>query len=394
MGKSFEEINEKIRRKEAVVVTAEEVIPMVRELGPKAVAEKVDVVTAATFGAMCSSGAFLNFGHSEPPIKMQRVWLNDVPAYTGIAAVDVYIGATELSESAGFNYGGAHVIEDLVSGKEVTLRATSYATDCYPRTSIAAKVTKDSLNQAFLFNPRNAYQNYGAATNSSSRTLYTYMGVLLPRFGNVNYSTAGQLSPLLKDPYLRTIGIGSRIWLAGAPGYVAWEGTQHFIRRDRSSSGTPVGASATLALVGDLKLMNPRYLRAATFVGYGVSLFVGIGVGIPVLDEEMARCVGIGDADIETLVFDYSVPSRNRPAIARVNYAQLKSGQVEIAGRKARTASLSSYAMAREIAGELKALISKGEFTLTQPVAPLPHRAGLNLLEALPDDPEDPGEPA
>lgn len=392
MGKSFEEVNERIRRKEAVVVTAEEVIPMVRELGPKSVAEKVDVVTAATFGAMCSSGAFLNFGHSEPPIKMQRVWLNDVPAYTGIAAVDAYIGATELSESAGFNYGGAHVIEDLVSGKEVTLRATSYGTDCYPRASITAKITKDSLNQAFLFNPRNAYQNYGAATNSSSRTLFTYMGVLLPRFGNVNYSTAGQLSPLLKDPYLRTIGIGSRIWLAGAPGYVAWEGTQHFIRKDRSSSGTPVGASATLALVGDLKLMNPRYLRAATFTGYGVSLFVGIGVGIPILDEEMARCVGIGDADIETLVFDYSVPGRNRPSVARVNYAQLRSGHVEIAGRKARTASLSSYAMAREIAGELKALISRGEFTLTQPVAPLPHRAGLNVLEALPDDPEDPGE--
>lgn len=384
--KSVEEINEKIRRGQAVVVTAEEVIPMVRELGPKAVAERVDVVTTATFGAMCSSGAFLNFGHSEPPIKMQRVWLNDVPAYTGVAAVDAYIGATELSESAGMTYGGAHVIEDLVSGKEILLKATSYGTDCYPRTRLMARITKDDINQAFLFNPRNAYQNYAAATNSSSRLLYTYMGILLPKFGNVNYCTAGQLSPLLNDPYLRTIGVGTRVWLAGAPGYVAWEGTQHFVRKERSPSGTPVGASATLALVGDLKLMNPRYLRAATFTNYGTTLFVGVGVPIPILDEDMARCVGISDADIETNIYDYGVPSRQRPVLARVTYAELKSGEVELSGKKVRTAPLSSYAMAREIAGKLKDVILKGEFTLTEPVAPLPARERLAGLEALPED--------
>lgn len=44
---------------------------------------------------MCSSGAFLNLGHAEPPIKIKRAYLNGVEAYAGIAAVDIYIGAAQ-----------------------------------------------------------------------------------------------------------------------------------------------------------------------------------------------------------------------------------------------------------------------------------------------------------
>ncbi|MCK7460698.1 MAG: homocysteine biosynthesis protein [Sphingobacterium sp.] len=134
-------------------------------------AKEVDVVTTGTFGAMCSSGAFLNFGHSEPPIRMQKVTLNDVPAYGGLAAVDAYIGATELKLDDHKEYGGAHVIEELVSGKPVRLKATSDGTDCYPRKDIDTYVSLNTVNQAYLFNPRNAYQNYAAGTNSSERTL-------------------------------------------------------------------------------------------------------------------------------------------------------------------------------------------------------------------------------
>ncbi len=206
MAKTYEEINEKIRKGQAVVLTAEEVVALGKEKGVDYVAEKVDVVTTGTFGPMCSSGAFLNFGHSDPPIKMQKVWLNDVPVFAGLAAVDAYVGATELSEKVGFDYGGGHLIEDLIAGKTVTLRAVSYGTDCYPRREIETEITLESLNQAFLFNPRNAYQNYNIALNLSDRALNTYMGILLPNMGNATYSTAGELSPLLKDPLYRTIG--------------------------------------------------------------------------------------------------------------------------------------------------------------------------------------------
>ena len=120
--KSYEEINEKIRRGEAVVVTAEEVIDIVAEKGYAKAAQEIDVVTTGTFGPMCSSGAFINFGHSNPRIKMKKVWLNGVEAYSGIAAVDAYIGAAQLPENdpenkvfpGRFSYGGGHVIHDLV----------------------------------------------------------------------------------------------------------------------------------------------------------------------------------------------------------------------------------------------------------------------------------------
>ena len=380
--RTYDEINERIRKGEAVVVTADEVTAIAKESGVEQVLEKVDVVTTATFGAMCSSGAFLNFGHSEPPIKMTKVWLNDVPAYTGLAAVDAYIGATELSEREGMNYGGAHVIEDLISGKRIRLRATAYGTDCYPRREIETYIDKDSINEAFLFNPRNAYQNYAAATNSTDRILHTYMGTLLPRFGNVTYSTSGQLSPLLNDPEYLTVGIGTRIFLGGAQGYVAWNGTQHNPSRQRGPNGVPIGAAGTIAVIGDLKQMSPRYLRAARFYGYGVTLYVGIGVPIPVLDEDIARFVSVSDADITTGICDYGIPSRQRPAVATVSYAQLRSGWVEIDGKKVRTAPLSSLAMAREIAEVLKSQIETGKFLLTEPVARLPLTATVRQLAA------------
>src|SRR5690554_5821577 len=185
MAKSFDEINSKIKDGKVVVVTAEEFKDLVEQKGVSQAARQVDVVTTATFGPMCSSGAFINFGHSDPPIRMNKIWLNDVLAYGGLAAVDSYIGATELSESKGMEYGGAHVIEDLVNGKKVRLVAKSHGTDCYPRLDIDTDIALEDLNQAYLFNPRNVYQNYNAATNTSKGIIYTYMGTLLPECGNV-----------------------------------------------------------------------------------------------------------------------------------------------------------------------------------------------------------------
>ena len=110
MSKTYQQINDKIRRGEAVVLTAEEVSELARSMSPEEIAEKVDVVTTGTFGAMCSSGAFLNFGHADPPIRMERIELNGVSVSGGLAAVDTYIGATD-SNPANPAYGGAHIIE-------------------------------------------------------------------------------------------------------------------------------------------------------------------------------------------------------------------------------------------------------------------------------------------
>ncbi len=380
MRRTYEEINEKIKKGDAVVMTAEEVIGVVERDGIDKATKEVDVVTTGTFGAMCSSGAFINFGHSEPPIKMAKVWLNDVPAYAGLAAVDAYIGATEARQDGNIEYGGANVIEELISGRPVRLRASSFGTDCYPRKDIDTYISLKTVNQAYMYNPRNAYQNYGVATNSSERTLFTYMGKLLPHYGNASYSSAGQLSPLLKDPKLRTIGIGTRIFLGGAQGYVAWEGTQ-FKTNAAVKNGVPVSASRTLAVIGDLKQMSSEFVRALNFKNYGISLAVGLGIPIPILDEDVMRAASVRDDQIFAPVIDYAIQSRNRKPIREVSYAELRSGSIEINGKKVKTSSLSSYAKARQIAETLKKQITKGEFLLTQAVAGLPEERVQGPLE-------------
>lgn len=381
--KTIEWINRKIKEGDAVVCTAEEIIDLKKAHGVKKAAEMVDVVTTATFGPMCSSGAFLNFGHSEPPIRMGKTLLNEVEAYSGIAAVDTYIGATQPSNDRGIQYGGAHVICDLIAGKSVSLKARSQGTDCYPTQELDAEISLDTINEAYLFNPRNAYQNYAAATNSSDRDLRTYMGRLLPEYENVTYSTCGSLSPLLNDPYLRTIGIGTRIFLAGAQGYVTWQGTQYFTGRARNDHGVPVGPSASIAVIGDMKAMDSQFIQPAVFPGYGVSLCLGIGIPIPILDEEMMRCVCIDNEEIQTNILDYACPSSSRPVAARVNYAQLRSGSVHIQGKLSRTQPLSNLIKARKIAELLKTQIQRSEFFLSDPVKAFPECTSLNTLEGI-----------
>ena len=380
--KTFAEINEKIRKGTAVVVTAEEVIEIVKQEGTKKAAKKIDVVTTGTFGIMCSSGAFLNFGHSKPKMKMSKVWLNDVSAYAGIAAVDAYIGATEVVEGdplnikhpGEFRYGGGHVIEDLVAGREVKFRATAYGTDCYPRTKFEKTITLNDLRDAFMFSPRNTYQNYNIGANTTDKTIYTYMGILQPNLGNITYSSAGQLSPLLNDPYFRTIGIGTRIFFGGGIGYVAWNGTQHDYDCERNAKGIPTGGAGTLSLVGDLKQMTPEYLRGASITGYGCSLCTGVGIPIPILDEEMLEFTAVSDADIEGYIIDYGTkyPAAEPGNLGKVTYAELKSGEVTVMGKKVPTAPLSSYPKAKKIANTLKEWIEAGKFELGEPTQLLP----------------------
>lgn len=377
MAKTYAEINEKIKNGKAVVLTAEEVSKLSETLSPKEIAEKVDVVTTATFGAMCSSGAFINFGHANPPIRMEKIELNGVQVCGGLAAVDTYIGATECNPNSP-SYGGAHIIEELVAGNDIVLEAWGKGTDCYPRKHIKTVINKNTVNEAYLYNPRNAYQNYNVATNTTDKIKYTYMGTLLPKMRNASYSTAGELSPLINDPECRTIGLGTHIFLCGTDGYVTWNGTQFHSTKEVNEHGIPTSNARTIAVTGDLKNMSTDFLRAAYYEKYGVSLFVGIGIPIPVLDEDMARRVSIRNEQIETTIVDYGNENK---ILGKTNYAALRSGEIEINGQKVRTAPVASLAKAREIADVLKSWIEKGEFLLTEPVRPMPTGTSLKSLQ-------------
>ena len=379
MAKTYAEINDKIKKGTAVVLTAEEVSELAKTLSPKEIAEKVDVVTTATFGAMCSSGAFLNFGHANPPIRMEKIELNGIRVSGGLAAVDTYVGATDCNPENP-SYGGAHIIEDLIVGKEITLEAWGKGTDCYPRKHIKTVITKDTINEAILYNPRNAYQNYNVATNSTDKIKYTYMGTLLPKLRNASYSTAGELSPLLNDPECRTIGLGTRIFLCGTEGYVTWNGTQFHSTKETNEYGIPTSNARTIAVIGDLKNMSTEFLRGVYYEKYGVSMFVGIGIPIPILDEDLARRVSIRNEQIETTVVDYG---NGNKILGKTNYAALQSGEIEVNGHKIKTAPVASLSKARQIAKILKSWIQKGDFLLTEPVRPMPTGTSLKKLQEI-----------
>lgn len=399
--KTIQEINEKIKRGQALVVTAEEIIELVETKGLKACVQEVDVVTTGTFGPMCSSGAYLNIGQAKPKIKLGggRAFLNDVPAYTGFAAADIYLGAAALPDEDPrnkvypglFKYGGGHVIEELVGGKDIVLEAWAYGTDCYPRRELHTLMNIRDINEAVLFNLRNCYQNYNVAVNTSERMIYTYMGALKPHLGNANYCSAGQLSPLLNDPYYRTIGVGTKIFLGGGVGFVAWPGTQHNPGVKRTAGGVPTAPAGTLAVIGDLKQMSPKWLLGTTMYGYGVTLTVGVGVPIPILNEEICQYTAVRDADIYTQIVDYShaYPQGEKGSLGEVNYAQLKSGVITVQDHQVPTGALSSYAKAREIAQLLKEWITNGKFLLTEPVAALPGAESGYAFKSLKERPPE-----
>jgi len=372
--KTIAEINDKILQNRAVVWTVEELKSKVTPDNIPQLAQEIDVITTGTFEPMEASGAVINLGHTDPPINIKTCWLDGVPAYSGFGAVDLYLGATQMIEDSeeSRERGGGHVIEDLIAGKSIHLKASGVVSDCYPRSSFETTITRDTINQFYLFNPRNLYQNFIVGVNGGDHPLYTYLGPLQPYLGNAVYSNPGAIGPLLNDPDLQLIGIGTKIFMGGGIGYITWEGTQHFPLQKRLENRTPIGPSATLALIGDAKQMNPYWVRGCYFKNYGPSLMLGVGVPLPVLNEDVITHCAVSDQDIVAPVIDFSIPRRVRPTFGLVTYSQLKKGKISIEGKMVRTAPLVSISRSREIAQELKKWIESGTFTLTEPVANLP----------------------
>ncbi|MGK7920448.1 MAG: homocysteine biosynthesis protein, partial [Trichodesmium sp.] len=193
--KTIAEINDKIINKKAVVWTVTELKARIAETSITQAAKEVDVITTGTFEPMESSGAIINLGQTDPPIKIRSCWLDGIPVYSGFGAVDLYLGATQIPEETEEfkERGGGHVIEELIGGKPVHIRAIGQITDCYPRATFEATITHETINQFYLFNPRNLYQNFIVGVNGGDRPLFTYLGPLLPNLGNAIYSNSGAI---------------------------------------------------------------------------------------------------------------------------------------------------------------------------------------------------------
>jgi uncharacterized protein (DUF39 family) len=200
------------------------------------------------------------------------------------------------------------------------------------------------------------------------------MGVLKPGAANANYCSAGQLSPLFNDPYYQTIGLGTRIFLGGGQGYVTWSGTQHKPGVKRTKKGVPLTPAGTLWVQGDLKGMSPEWLVGLSILGYGCSLAVGLGVPIPILNEEIVQYTAVSDEDLFTQIVDYGndYPNGISKSYGKVSYAELKSGTITFKKEQIATVPMSSLVKARQIADTLKHWISDGEFLLGEPQFTLP----------------------
>ncbi len=128
--------------------------------------------------------------------------------------------------------------------------------------------------------------------------------------------------------------------------------------------------------------MSTKYIKPAVFEKYGTSMYIGVGIPIPVLDEDIMRQLAIKDEEIMTSIFDYSVQEGAKPILGEVSYKELRSGKIRVNGKEVKTAPLSSLKKAREIAEELKTWIKSGEFLLQEPIETFPTDNIINGLNS------------
>jgi uncharacterized protein (DUF39 family) len=145
--------------------------------------------------------------------------------------------------------------------------------------------------------------------------------------------------------------------------------------------------AGTLSLIGDLKQMDSNWLVGLSYKGYGATMAVGIGIPIPILNEDILRYTAVRDQDIYCPIVDFNegYPYSKPIDLGFANLKELKSGKITINGKEVIATSQSSYPRARKIAGILKGWIQRGEFELTQPVLGLPSAEANIEFKSIPE---------
>jgi uncharacterized protein (DUF39 family) len=118
-----------------------------------------------------------------------------------------------------------------------------------------------------------------------------------------------------------------------------------------------------------MKQMAKEFVRGVSFRGYGISLSLGVGIPIPILNEDILKRTCVRDRDIFAPIVDYSheYPQNTGKVVGHANYEQLRTGQIEVEGKKVSVGSLSSYHKALKIANILADEIRRGDFRLVEP---------------------------
>jgi putative methanogenesis marker 16 metalloprotein len=306
---SYSDILKKVMQGEAVVITAKEVAELVLS-GESSRLSEVDVVTTATRAVMSGTYAVLSFPVAKPAsfLRARRVWINGIAAQVGpcpnenLGVLDLIVLGTAHSQDRQ-NYGGGHLFRDLVERKKVHV---DVETD--DGRTLQTDVGLDEMPYARLFASRHAFKNYSAFVNAGAEpvgTIFHSRG-FAPHCREATFSGCGQINPLKNDPLLESIGMGTRILMNGAEGFVMGTGT-------RSSKERP-----NLSGFADMHKMVPE-LMGGFVTSAGPECICSWAVPIPVISKTILEEIARRDRDIALPVNDVC----SRTAVGQADYGDV-----------------------------------------------------------------------
>ncbi len=311
-ARSITEINGRLERGEAVVMSAMEFKNEVRK-GRRFRLGDVDVVTTATRAVMSGTSATLVLPAAAQDVR--RVWLNGVPCALagsgGSRDVEVVIYGTAESRDFPHGYGGGHVLRDLVEGTPVDFECEGVG-----GATLNRRIHLGELPFARMYSFRNDYQNYSAFANLRNQRSYRenpasiFAGRPLPQLKALTMSGSGELNPLANDPVGRAMRVGMKILVNKVPGVIIGYGT-------RSSTKT-----RNLSVAADMRGMDPEYMGGFK-TSAGIEVTNSLAIPIPVLSEEilgdLARCL---DENLPLPVADLA----DRIPLEEITYADVWKG--------------------------------------------------------------------
>lgn len=304
---SYLEIAGKVENKEAVVMTAQEVANLVQAGDPSRLCE-VDVVTTATRAVMSGTYAVLSFPVAKPAsfLRARRAWINGIAAQVGpcpnenLGILDLIVLGTAHSRSQP-NYGGGHLFRDLAERKRVQVEVE---TD--DGRSLEAEVGLDEMPHARLFGSRHAFKNYSAFVNAGAEPINTifHSRGFAPHCKEATFSGCGQINPLKNDPFLESIGMGTRILMNGAEGYVLGTGTRSSKERPNLSGFADMHQMDAEQMGGFVTSAGPECICswAVPIPVISKTIFAEIarpdrGIVLPVNDVKSRTVIGQADYD-------------------------------------------------------------------------------------------------
>jgi putative methanogenesis marker 16 metalloprotein len=202
-------------------------------------------------------------------------------------------------------YGGGHLFRELVEGEPAHVEVETGA-GC-----LHVEVSLDEMTHARLFGSRQICKNYAAFVNPGPEPVSSIFHVrgFDPCCSGATFSGCGQINPLKNDPLLESIGVGSRVLINGATGFVIGCGT-------RSSRRRP-----NLAGFADLNSMDPE-LMGGFVTSVGPECITSWAVPILVNSETIFREMTRLDREIDLPVKDVST----RETLGRASYGELWEG--------------------------------------------------------------------